>query len=427
MKKRRFLISLLLTSLVVVMSNFAPLSFAQDCPEPRLEIGGRGRVTPGLPNRIRTLPSTSGEQIGEIPAGSVFDVLAGPECAEGFLWWNIAFGGLVGWTAEGNADGYFAEPVTLSYVGLPNAKAVAWSADGTRIAVGTSDGVYLFDTGDFAAPPTLFLAGSQVDDLAFHPIAPHLLAVKQYVNERYSAAVYDLEAGRKRLILAPERPSGLVNSLTFNVDAALVALNSAGFIEVYDTETGRTRYSFQLQADPPMRLGAISPDGVLLAASDGAAVVVIPVGAGRDLLRYLDRETIDDTVLALTISPDNRGVLVGDAAGNLQLWNVTTGIYTSFIRSQRSNTSNRVNDVLFNPNNTAIYTAESDPHAVIRSFNVQTLEALQTLDFGPDTNAAVALATSPDGTQLAVVVNDTVRIVDTATFTEVAQLVLRLN
>ncbi|MBZ0298894.1 MAG: hypothetical protein K8J31_04090 [Anaerolineae bacterium] len=92
----------------------------------RLTIGSQGRVTPGLPNVIRTAPGTastgSGSQvIGEIPGGGVFTVLAGPNCgSDGRWWWQVNYQGLVGWTAEGEGtSSYWTEPIYSGPTGCP--------------------------------------------------------------------------------------------------------------------------------------------------------------------------------------------------------------------------------------------------------------------------------------------------------------------
>lgn len=80
----------------------------------RLQPGGRGRVTPGLPNALRSYPSkdrTISAVLGEIPAGGVFTVLSGPVCGDGLAWWQVNFDGLIGWTAEGQASTYWLEPL----------------------------------------------------------------------------------------------------------------------------------------------------------------------------------------------------------------------------------------------------------------------------------------------------------------------------
>ncbi len=84
----------------------------------RLSAGGQGRVTPGLPNVIRTAPGTqssgsNSQVIGQIPGGGQFTVLAGPQCGtDGRWWWQVNYQGLVGWTAEGEGTStYWTEPI----------------------------------------------------------------------------------------------------------------------------------------------------------------------------------------------------------------------------------------------------------------------------------------------------------------------------
>ncbi len=78
----------------------------------RLRPGGRGRVTPGVGNRLRSDPSTTAAQIGLIPGSATFDVLAGPVCDPGGrAWFQVAYSGLIGWTAEGQGSEYWTEPL----------------------------------------------------------------------------------------------------------------------------------------------------------------------------------------------------------------------------------------------------------------------------------------------------------------------------
>ncbi len=88
----------------------APAGGCQGAPPPRLTVGGRGRVTPGLPNKMRSAPSTGAPQVGSIPGEAVFNVLGGPQCADGYLWWQVEYQGVSGWTANGAGGEYWVEP-----------------------------------------------------------------------------------------------------------------------------------------------------------------------------------------------------------------------------------------------------------------------------------------------------------------------------
>lgn len=81
----------------------------------RLIVGQRGQVIlegGNTANRIRSEPGTAYNRIGEIPPGGIFDVLEGPECADGYTWWRVNYDGLVGWTAEAGDGRYWIEPVS---------------------------------------------------------------------------------------------------------------------------------------------------------------------------------------------------------------------------------------------------------------------------------------------------------------------------
>jgi hypothetical protein len=83
-------------------------------PVSRLVPGKAGRVTPGPANVIRSAPGTGNAStvIGEIAAGQTFNVIGGPQCGnDGRTWWQIQYGGLTGWTAEGDGGVYWLEPV----------------------------------------------------------------------------------------------------------------------------------------------------------------------------------------------------------------------------------------------------------------------------------------------------------------------------
>ncbi len=87
------------------------LGCTDDLPS-RLGIGTIGRVLPGSPNVLRSIPNTLGnsEVIGEIPGEQIFEVLAGPECANTMTWWRVNYRGLEGWTPEGLNGEYWLEP-----------------------------------------------------------------------------------------------------------------------------------------------------------------------------------------------------------------------------------------------------------------------------------------------------------------------------
>jgi hypothetical protein len=110
--------------LLISLHTFSMVATAQqliECPDTlasRLVPDMIARVTPGDSNRVRDMPSTSGNSIGFIPSEGEFYVLAGPVCSDGFAWWFVEHEGLVGWTVEGS-NSYWIEPVNSDFVVPP--------------------------------------------------------------------------------------------------------------------------------------------------------------------------------------------------------------------------------------------------------------------------------------------------------------------
>ncbi|MBW4436823.1 MAG: hypothetical protein KME04_06790 [Pleurocapsa minor GSE-CHR-MK-17-07R] len=65
------------------------------------------QVTPGQPNRLRALPSTSAVILMDIPGGSIIRVMDGPFCEGSIGFWLVDYNGTIGYTAEGNGADYY--------------------------------------------------------------------------------------------------------------------------------------------------------------------------------------------------------------------------------------------------------------------------------------------------------------------------------
>ncbi|MEO0561250.1 MAG: hypothetical protein AAF125_04005, partial [Chloroflexota bacterium] len=82
------------------------------CPlPPRLTIGMNVTVTPGVPNNVRTGPSVSAPISSTMSSSGFAQVVDGPVCADGLVWWGVSGQNDSGWTAEGQDGVYWLEPV----------------------------------------------------------------------------------------------------------------------------------------------------------------------------------------------------------------------------------------------------------------------------------------------------------------------------
>lgn len=105
----------------------APTTFTcAGAPTTRLAVGMSGMVsfTNGAP--LNTRDAAAGNLITQIQEGTAFTVLAGPQCVDGYVWYQLNFAnGMTGWSAEGDNDGYFIEPTTVGGSGIGGPSDVA--------------------------------------------------------------------------------------------------------------------------------------------------------------------------------------------------------------------------------------------------------------------------------------------------------------
>ncbi|MCA9881460.1 MAG: SH3 domain-containing protein [Anaerolineae bacterium] len=87
---------------------------AGQCPgtqASRLAVGGQGHVIDTVANNVRDTASTTGAVVGVLVPGTTFNVLEGPVCADGYVWFRVQNADVSGWTVEGDATGYWLAPV----------------------------------------------------------------------------------------------------------------------------------------------------------------------------------------------------------------------------------------------------------------------------------------------------------------------------
>jgi hypothetical protein len=84
------------------------------CPDTsptRLQGVASGRVVAGTVIDLHAMPDLSSEQTGQLSDLREFDIVYGPVCADSMRWWLVEAEEFTGWTSEGDADGYWLEPI----------------------------------------------------------------------------------------------------------------------------------------------------------------------------------------------------------------------------------------------------------------------------------------------------------------------------
>ena len=90
----------------------------QPCPSAypsQLHVGMRASLSfhPPKSNNVRRQPNDHATVIGKIEPGEQMDILDGPSCQGGYVWWKIRSlsSGLSGWTSEGDQSNYWLLPM----------------------------------------------------------------------------------------------------------------------------------------------------------------------------------------------------------------------------------------------------------------------------------------------------------------------------
>ena len=164
----------------------------------RLAVGLQARVTFGTPNNLRNAPNRDAGIVGQIPGGTQFDILAGPGCDRGVLFWQVSYNGATGWTAEGQDGSYFLEPVppdplpARSVITSDNAgflvelgklqgnfvPRIAFSPDGSLLGVpgrSGSNGLWLYTVASLETQPRIIESQDTLQVLAFSPDSRQVL------------------------------------------------------------------------------------------------------------------------------------------------------------------------------------------------------------------------------------------------------------
>ena len=444
-----------------------PVSSAATNPETcdqetRLVLFEHGQVSSDIPSRLRFEPTVNGEQIGQVDATEIFQVVDGPTCADGFNWWQVVNNGVMGWLAEGDGETYFVEPFTNasrieSALEAPLiTHAVSWNADGSRLAIATSLGVFIYNTEDWSQEPYWLANGVFASDLSFSPVNPDLLVINSdmlIINRTdtlYNFRVYLISDASEELLFQLDLSEGPIGPLlsasdfTFSSDGKQLSFGGMSF-EVFDAETWTQINQleiFDLDAGCCHLIAKIILPSALSPSADYGAGVVdeesvqlfdfsiahTPSFDKPDPRASLfDRGGRTQTITTLKFSPDGTQLLAGDDTGSLQMWGVETGTRMSFIRAEnQTSISNRINDIAFHPDGEELVTAESDPRGVLRVFTTEGLEPEMVFISDDYHTNAYAVAYSPDGKTLVAVLDDVIYLLETNDYTVTNQITIQL-
>lgn len=99
------------TALIIPALSPEPRIHCPGAPPSRLILQERGFVLPDDPRpvNLRIDSGTAYAILERIPPRTIFYVLDGPVCIDGYAWFRIKAGNVEGWIAEGDQNSYYVD------------------------------------------------------------------------------------------------------------------------------------------------------------------------------------------------------------------------------------------------------------------------------------------------------------------------------
>ena len=210
-------------------------------------------------------------------------------------------------------------------IGLDD-RAVAYSPDGTRLAVASSRGIWLYDA-DTGAEVALFTG--HTDGVSFVSFSPDGQTLASGSGDGTillwdGPYIISVASEQRKAILDH---AGWVLSVSFSPDGTILASGSwGGTIRLWDVASGQEKATLEGHEHGFFSV-AFSPDGTILASGSwGGTIRLWDVASGQEKA-ILQGHT--DEVRSVSFSPDGQTLASGSLDGTVRLWNVTPYITPS--------------------------------------------------------------------------------------------------
>ena len=293
---------------------------------------------------------------------------------------------------QAHIKGYLPEGAKAR-VGKGYVYDIAFSPDGTQLAVASSIGVWIYDKQTGKALDLLTDHTGRVYSVCFSPDGT-MLASGSYDR---TIRLWDLRTGQMQARLTGHK--GSVYSIAFSPDGQTLASGGRDeFIRFWDVKTGALLRTI---AGHVGRVAGVmySPDGKKLASYGHDKKINIWAAGTGEFVKTLELDPELDTrssgwiYAAMAFSPDSRTIVTGGRHGNIRVWDINTRqVRSNFIAHPGG-----VYSVAFSPDGQTFATggAHSEATEVLQLWDLTTGKRVKT--FKGHSDRVTSVAFSPDG------------------------------
>ena len=288
----------------------------------------------------------------------------------------------------------------IARLGKGRIQEVAFSPDGSLLAVASSFGIWLYDAATSRELALLLGHTFGVSSVSFSPDGSTL------ASGSWDNTVKLWDVATRRNIATLQAHTRWVNSVSFSPDGSTLASGSwDNTVKLWDVATRRNIATLQAHTRWVSSV-SFSPDGSILASGSHDHTVKLWDVATRRNIATLEGHT--SSVISVSFSPDGSTLASGSRDGRVKLWDVATRRNIATLTGHRG----WVKSVLFSPDGSTLASGSRD--YAVKLWDVATRQNIATLEGHSGSVASVSF--SPDGSTLASGSLDaTVKLWDVAT------------
>ena len=278
----------------------------------------------------------------------------------------------------------------IARLGKGGINIMQFSPDGTRLAVGTDVGVWLYDVPDRKETALFTEHPGQVNALAFSTDGK-MLASGGFNNPTIQLWDLDTDSQLSTLTLPEEIQS--ISTLTFaKDDRILISLDQSGNVNYWHVDTHQKVLDIVTE---PLSYDAVavSTDGSTFATGDRHGTIRLWNATTEHQFVDWGDNPQDQDILALAFSSDKKILASGSEGKTVRLWDTEKRAHIATLKGHEAS----VTALAFSPDGKIL--ATGDVGKVIKLWDVNTQRERATLT--GHTNGISALTFTPDGKILA--------------------------